>query len=121
MRRGLLVLRPGRALKVSLALSSLLSRDARSASVAAAVSGAASAVIDADLSEESMLGDTGANALGALLGVALLSRFGRVGRVAALAAVVGLTLASEKVSCTEVIVQTPVLRQLDAFGRRPRD
>jgi hypothetical protein len=36
-----------------------------------------------------------------------------------LAGVVGLTLASEKVSFTKVIAATPGLRELDALGRRP--
>jgi hypothetical protein len=65
-----------------------------------------------------MLGDTGANAAGALLGTALLQRSGPRGRVAALAILTALTLASEKVSFTRVIESTPVLRELDALGRR---
>jgi hypothetical protein len=66
-----------------------------------------------------MLGDTGANSAGALIGLALLERTRLRGRVAALAVITGLTLASEKVSFTAVIEATPVLRELDALGRRP--
>ncbi|MBT8225975.1 MAG: hypothetical protein HKP61_08650, partial [Dactylosporangium sp.] len=66
-----------------------------------------------------MLGDGGANALGALLGTALVVRTGRLGRAATLAGIVGLTMASEKISFTKVIAETPMLRQLDALGRRP--
>ena len=65
-----------------------------------------------------MLGDTGANSAGALLGTALVQRSGRRGRLAALAVLAGLTLASERVSFTKVIESTPGLRELDAFGRR---
>ena len=54
-----------------------------------------------------MLGDTGANAAGALVGTALLERTGRRGRLAALAVLAGLTLASEKVCFTAVIESTP--------------
>ena len=67
-----------------------------------------------------MLGDTGANAAGALLGTALLARTGRRGRLVALAALAALTLASEKVSFTRVIESTPGLRELDAWGRPAR-
>jgi len=66
-----------------------------------------------------MLGDCGANSVGALLGLRLASIAGRGPRTALLAAVVALTLASEKVSFTRVIESTPVLRELDRLGRRP--
>jgi hypothetical protein len=65
-----------------------------------------------------MLGDTGANSAGALLGAALVQRTGRRGRWAALVVLTVLTLASEKVSFTRVIESTPGLRELDALGRR---
>ena len=73
-----------------------------------------------DLAGRSMLGDTGANSAGALLGTALVARTGRRGRLLALAVVTVLTLISEKVSFTKVIESTPGLRELDALGRPPR-
>lgn len=86
--------------------------------VAGVLGGAAGVVAD-DLGERAMLGDCGANAYGALLGVAIAARTGPVGRAAALAGLVALTAASEKVSFTQVIQSTPGLRELDALGRRP--
>jgi hypothetical protein len=81
--------------------------------------GAAAAILPADLDEQVMLGDAGANAYGALLGVALAARTGRIGRAGLLAGLVALTAASEKVSFTKVIESTPGLRELDRLGRRP--
>ncbi len=75
------------------------------------------ALLPADLGEEIMLGDAGANALGALLGTAFVARAGTAGRLAALAGLVALTAASEKVSFTQVIQRTPGLRELDELGR----
>ena len=66
-----------------------------------------------------MLGDSGANAAGALLGVAWAARLPRPARLLALAGVTALTLASERVSFTAVIERTPALRALDQLGRRP--
>src|SRR5262249_60030821 len=71
------------------------------------------------IGEGAMLGDTGANALGAMLGVAAGAALSRPARVAVLAVVAGLTAASEKVSFTAVIERTPALRWLDMLGRRP--
>lgn len=120
---NLLDLRPGRALKATVALGllgapssngrgALASRIATGAAV-----GAALGVLGPDLAGEAMLGDTGANAAGALLGAALVQRTGHGGRWAALTVLATLTLASEKVSFTRVIESTPVLRELDALGR----
>ena len=118
---NLLDLRPGRALKVTvLAAAPLLGPAEPPATPAAAVAlGAALGALPGDLAGTSMLGDTGANSAGALVGLALLERTGLRGRVAALAVLTALTLVSEKVSFTAVIEATPVLRELDALGRRP--
>ena len=116
---NLLDLRPGRALKAGalLALPALAHRGA--ASPAAAVLGAGAAALPADLGERTMLGDTGANALGAVLGTALAAGNAPPARAALAAGIVALTLASERVSFSAVIARTPGLRELDALGRRP--
>lgn len=113
-------LRPGRALKVVLLLSLPLtaSRAGRiSTATAGAAAGASIGVLPDDLAGRSMLGDTGANSAGALIGTALVATAGLRGRLLALAGVSLLTLASEKVSFTKVIESTPGMRQLDALGR----
>lgn len=125
---NLLDLRPGRALKGVLLLSAPMIVGGRgnplSTVTAAAAAGAAMGVLPGDLAGRSMLGDTGANSAGALLGTALVGRTGLRGRLFALAVLTFLTLSSEKVSFTKVIESTPGLRELDALGRpappRPR-
>jgi UDP-GlcNAc:undecaprenyl-phosphate/decaprenyl-phosphate GlcNAc-1-phosphate transferase len=124
-------LRPGRAIKVatlSAGLISLISASTASASTAprgagvAAVAvpvGAALAVLPDDLAERAMLGDGGANALGAMLGAAAAATLPRPARIGLLAVIVALTGISEKVSFTKVIARTPMLNWLDMLGRRP--
>jgi hypothetical protein len=107
---NLLDLRPGRALKAVAVLGV----------PAPGVVGAAVASAPADLGERAMLGDCGANGLGAIAGTALAASLPRPLRTLALAAVVGLNLASEKVSFTQVIAKNRVLNTIDHWGRRPR-
>ncbi|MEE6262628.1 hypothetical protein V1633_35530 [Plantactinospora sonchi] len=114
---NLLDLRPGRALKAGVLLGTPL-LPGPNGGLAAGPVGAAAALLPADLDERVMLGDSGANALGALLGVALAARTGPVGRAALLTGIAALTAASEKVSFTQVIQNTRGLRELDALGRR---
>jgi hypothetical protein len=109
---NLLDLRPGRALKVGLLAAVALDE--------MGPAGATLALLPDDLRERTMLGDAGANSLGAVLGLALVRRVpSRPGRLTALAAGVGLTLASEVVSYSRVIEAVPPLRALDRLGRRP--
>jgi hypothetical protein len=70
-----------------------------------------------DLREMTMLGDAGANALGAVLGFGSVARFGSRGRWTAIAALAGLTLLGERRSLGRMIEATPILRDLDAIGR----
>jgi hypothetical protein len=113
-------LRPGRAIKVALAASAGLGLASPAGALAAAApAGAALAVLPEDLGERAMLGDCGANALGGLLGAAAGATLPRPARIAVLAAITGLTAASEVVSFTRVIDRTPPLRWLDMLGRRP--
>jgi hypothetical protein len=109
-------LRPGRAIKVG-ALAALPGTLSGSAVVAAPF-GAAVALLPEDLGERAMLGDAGANALGALLGLSA-ARLPRPVRLGLLAGVTALNAASEVVSFTKVIQATPALRRLDQLGRRP--
>jgi UDP-N-acetylmuramyl pentapeptide phosphotransferase/UDP-N-acetylglucosamine-1-phosphate transferase len=115
---NLLDLRPGRAAK-SVLLASAAGLGGASGSLVAGPLGAAAAVLPADLGERVMLGDCGANAAGALVGLRLAALPSRGLRTGLLGAVVALTLASEKVSFTRVIEATPGLRELDRLGRRP--
>lgn len=117
---NLLDLRPGRALKAAaIAAAPAAVLGGRGGATSAAVLGAAVAEVPDDLAERDMLGDSGANAVGAVLGTAAVQGCPRPVRLALLAGVVALTVASEKVSFTQVIARTPVLRELDAWGRRP--
>lgn len=112
-------LRPGRTLKVATAaaIPLLLPPGAPGAATAAAALGAAAGTLPTDLRGESMLGDTGANAAGALVGLAFVERTGLRGRLAVLVVTAGLTVLSEKVSFSKVIEGNPVLRQVDSWGR----
>jgi hypothetical protein len=112
---NLLDLRPGRAGKVAL-VAGVVGSSGPAGTVAAASAGAAAAVLADDLGERTMLGDLGANTLGALIGVRLASGSVRT-RMAALGLIGAITAASERVSLSRVIDDTPVLHKLDLLGR----
>jgi len=101
--------KPGRALKAYLLLAAPTGAPLRAAVILAPY----------DLREMAMLGDSGANALGALLGLSSVSKLTARGRWAAIGALAGLTLLGETRSLGALIERTPVLRELDALGRQP--
>ncbi|MGQ0464674.1 MAG: hypothetical protein ACT4QG_05060 [Sporichthyaceae bacterium] len=113
---NLLDLRPGRCLKFGLLHAPVVLTPG--GAVLAGPLGAAAGLLDTDLRERTMLGDTGSNALGAALGTAVLACHGRLGRAAHLAALCALTLASERISFTAYIAEHEPLRRLDQLGRR---
>lgn len=123
---NLLDLRPGRALKAVLPAAAALAaaggqddpraRSAQTLASAALLPGLL--VLPADLREHGMLGDSGANILGAAVGTAAARTVPAPARLALLGGVVALTLASEKVSFSAVIEATPALRAVDQLGRR---
>lgn len=113
---------PGRTIKVGLIAYVPIALAAGSAPVGLALApvvGAAAGLLPADLGERLMLGDTGANLLGAVLGLAVVLETSRPVRTVVLVVLVVLNLASERVSFTKVIDATPGLRHLDRLGRRP--
>jgi hypothetical protein len=71
-----------------------------------------------DLREMAMLGDSGANALGALVGCESVTRISRTRRWGAIAVLAGLTYLGERRSLGALIEWTPGLRQIDALGRQ---
>ena len=115
---NLLDLRPGRCAKVFLPLwvaGCLL--DPAGGAWSAGLAGAALAALPFDLREEGMLGDAGANALGAVVGTLLLA--GPLWLLlAAVVVLLALQLASERVSFSRVIEGNRVLRAADRLGRR---
>jgi UDP-N-acetylmuramyl pentapeptide phosphotransferase/UDP-N-acetylglucosamine-1-phosphate transferase len=115
---------PGRTAKYGLVAYlplALVAGTAASGVSLAVVAGATAALVIGDLQERFMLGDTGANALGAALGVVTVL----VGSITLRAIVVGvllfLTLLSEVVSFSKVIADVPPLHWFDRVGRRPQE
>jgi UDP-N-acetylmuramyl pentapeptide phosphotransferase/UDP-N-acetylglucosamine-1-phosphate transferase len=115
---NLLDLRPGRCAKVFLPLwvvGCLV--DPGGGTWSAGLAGAALAALPFDLREEGMLGDAGANALGAVVGTLVLA--GPLWLLwAAAALLLALQLAAERVSFSRVIEGNRVLRAADRLGRR---
>lgn len=109
-------LRPGRALKAGVIASTLVITKAPATT--GAVLGVSTVLAGADLAERDMLGDCGANALGAAIGCSAIAAQ-RGTRVLTAIGVVALTMASERVSFSEVIANSRILRRIDGIGRRP--
>jgi hypothetical protein len=103
--------RPGRALKAFLAGAALVRGPAK-AYVPIAV-----LLTPYDLREMTMLGDAGANALGAVLGYGSVSKLTARGQILSIAALAGLTVVGETRSLGALIERTPGLSQLDRLGR----
>ena len=112
---------PGRTTKVALAAAVVLAAatglDEELLGVAVVV-GAALALLGGDLGERFMLGDTGANAVGAALGFGVVITTSLGTRVAVAVVLLALNLASEVVSFSSVIDRSAPLRALDRLGRR---
>jgi UDP-N-acetylmuramyl pentapeptide phosphotransferase/UDP-N-acetylglucosamine-1-phosphate transferase len=82
--------------------------------------GAACALLKDELQERLMLGDTGANPVGAVLGLAAVLTLSDASRLVLLGVVLLLNVASEWVSFKAVIESTPPLRWADRLGRPSR-
>lgn len=115
---NLLDLRPGRALKVFIVLSLLI---ALSFPLFQLYFLPPYIIIilylPFELRERVMLGDTGANLLGLLVGFSLANRVGVVVKLFALVLAVSLNLLSERYSFTEIIARNHLLSFLDELGR----
>ena len=111
---------PGRTIKCSLAAYVPIAIVAGTGPVGIAVApliGATVGLLPEDLHERLMLGDTGANVLGGVLGLVVVLECDRTTRNIVLIALIALNLASELVSFSRVIERVPPLRWLDRLGR----
>jgi UDP-GlcNAc:undecaprenyl-phosphate GlcNAc-1-phosphate transferase len=116
---NLLDLRPGRATKVFVVLGAGLTVGAASVRPLWALGlfvGPALVAGVYDLRERAMLGDTGANLLGALAGLWLVLSLSELGQAVALAILVVITVYGELRSITKLVERMPLLRGLDSWG-----
>lgn len=111
---------PGRAAKLWLVLAVPLFAFGEPgwAIAASGMLGAAFCLLPSDLGERAMLGDMGANPLGAAVGLGLLVSLERPYRVAAILVLLALNLASERYSFSTIIERNALLRKLDRIGRK---
>lgn len=113
---------PGRTIKVSLVVFVVLVLAVGALPELAGVAlvvGAGAGLLADDLGERLMLGDAGANVLGAVLGLGVVVACSPGVRTVVLVLVALLNLASERVSFSRVITAVPPLRAADGWGRRP--
>jgi UDP-N-acetylmuramyl pentapeptide phosphotransferase/UDP-N-acetylglucosamine-1-phosphate transferase len=117
---NLLDLRPGRSTKAFVLLGlglSLGSMDLRALWTIGLFAAPALVAGVFDLRERAMLGDTGANLLGALAGLWLVLTLSGAGQLVALALLAAITLYGELRSISGLVDRVPVLRELDSWGR----
>lgn len=132
---NLMDLRPGRALKayVVLALAGTVSTGVMlvrgpadgilsaslpdTVALALYLAGPALAVAPYDLGERAMLGDAGANPMGAVAGLMIVAGLPLWGLVAYTALVFALNIVSERVSFSRIIEGNAILRRIDRMGR----
>lgn len=115
---------PGRTIKAAMIayvpLAILLGDGAVGIAIAPAM-GAAFALLPDDLGERLMLGDAGANVIGATLGLGVVLGRGEATRVTALVVLIVANVAAEFVSFSTIIERVAPLRWLDRLGRRRQD
>lgn len=117
---NLLDVRPGRAAKAfGLGAVPLLVIGGPTAPVLAATIGAVAAVFPMDVRERGMLGDAGANAIGAVVGLSVVALGANWARLLALGLLAVLHLAAEGPTLSRGIDALPPLRALDRVGRVP--
>ncbi|MGH9024887.1 MAG: hypothetical protein ACRDWD_02045 [Acidimicrobiia bacterium] len=113
---------PGRTIKAAIVAYVPIAIAAGTDPIAVAIAplmGAAAGLLPDDLRERLMLGDTGANVLGAVLGLAVVLEIGRGVRTGVLVGLIALNVAAEFVSFSAVIDRVGPLRAFDRLGRRP--
>jgi UDP-N-acetylmuramyl pentapeptide phosphotransferase/UDP-N-acetylglucosamine-1-phosphate transferase len=117
---NLLDLRPGRAGKAFVLLGAALTLGAwelRPLWTVGLFAGPALVACVYDLRERAMLGDTGANLLGALAGLWLVLTLSGTGQLIAVVLLAIVTVYGELRSISELVERTPGLRELDSWGR----
>ncbi len=85
---------------------------------AAPVMGAALGLLPDDLRERLMLGDTGANVIGAVLGLAVVLGARDSVRLVVMLVLLAVNVVAELVSFSRVIDAVPPLRWFDRWGSR---
>jgi UDP-N-acetylmuramyl pentapeptide phosphotransferase/UDP-N-acetylglucosamine-1-phosphate transferase len=116
---NLLDLRPGRSIKALVLLGAGLTIGGGTRPLWALGLFAGPALVAGayDLRERAMLGDTGANVLGALAGLWLVLTLSGTGQLIALILLAGATFYGEIRSISGLVERTPGLRELDSWGR----
>ncbi|CAN5289883.1 hypothetical protein BH20ACT24_BH20ACT24_07300 [soil metagenome] len=116
---NLLDVAPGRAIKYQLLAAFAVLPLAGNAAegLLPAATGAAAGVAAFDLRERGMLGDSGSNVLGFVLGATLYPSLPVWGLALALAIVLAIHGVAESITLSRVIARTPPLRWLDELGR----
>ncbi len=115
---------PGRTIKFGLVAYVPLALVIGTAPIGIAVApvmGAALGLLGDDLRERLMLGDTGANVIGAVLGLAVVLGASEGWRLAVMLTLLALNVSAELVSFSRVIDAVAPLRAFDRLGRSRHD
>jgi UDP-N-acetylmuramyl pentapeptide phosphotransferase/UDP-N-acetylglucosamine-1-phosphate transferase len=112
---------PGRTIKFGLVAYVPIAIAIGTAPIGVAVApvmGASLGLLPDDLRERLMLGDTGANVIGAVLGLAVVLGSRDSVRLVVMLVLLGFNVAAEMVSFSRVIDAVPPLRWFDRLGSR---